>query len=56
MSLHVYLFLAESEINEVVEHVFAEFPAESREKGITYHDFQQTVSLMDFQAKLTLPF
>lgn len=48
--------LEENEISEVAEHVFSEFPAESRENGITYHDFQQTVSLMDFQAKLTLPF
>ena len=48
--------MIDEELREVVEHVFAEFPAECREKGITYHDFQQTVSLMDFQARLTLPF
>lgn len=48
--------LDEDEVKEIANNVFLEFSPESVEKGISYLEFQQVVSLMDFQSKLSLPF
>ena len=51
-----YSTLEEEEVAKVANNVFLEFSHESIDKGVSYIEFQQVVSLMDFQSKLSLPF
>ena len=48
--------LEKDDVKSVAEQVFLEFTFEDNAKGISFENFQQIVSLMDFQSKLQLPF
>ena len=47
--------LQDTDVDKIIENLFAEFSVESATRGISYTEFQQVVSLMDFQSKLLLP-
>jgi len=47
--------LQDTDVDKIVENLFAEFSVESSIRGISYTEFQQVVSLMDFQSKLLIP-
>jgi Ca2+-binding EF-hand superfamily protein len=47
--------LGSEDVDKIIDNLFSEFSPDTLVRGISYMDFQQVVSLMDFHSKLQLP-